>query len=100
MAFEILEKVFIIVITALVTSSLSYVTIVRSKIKALYSSQCSQLRIQILELSRQCLAKEYVTYEELDALNKAYQDYHALGGNGTITKIYEDVSDLPLKSSR
>lgn len=93
---SILETVITVVVTAVVTASITAFVTTKKKMKSLLKSQCSQLRIQILELADKCLEKNSITYEELDALTKAYNDYHALGGNGTITKVYEEVSSLHL----
>ena len=93
---SIVQNVITVIVTAVASSMITYVITLKKKIKSLMTSQCSQLRIQILDLSTKCLARGDVTYEELDALTKAYQDYHNLGGNGTITKIYNEVCGLHL----
>ncbi len=96
----ILNIIVTVIITTLTSSSLTYALVIKSKIKALFSSQCSQLRIQILEMSRRCMKKGEITYEELDALTKAYENYHLLGGNGTIDKVFHDVRELPLNNNK
>lgn len=97
-----LKDIVRIVVTSVINigigSLVTYLICVLKVFKTIKSSQCSQLRMQILDLSHKCTAKEYITYEELDALTHAYEDYHQLGGNGTITKIYEEVSSLPLRN--
>ena len=99
-AHSVINIIITVVLTTITSSSITYALAIRGKIKALFSSQCSQLRIQILDLSRRCMAKEEITYEELDALTKAYENYHLLGVNGTIDKIYHDVKELPLKTNK
>lgn len=93
---SIVQTVVTVLVTAVTSSVITYVITLKKKVKSLMTSQCSQLRIQILDLSTKCLTRGDVTYEELDALTKAYQDYHNLGGNGTITKIYNEVCTLHL----
>lgn len=96
---HVIETVVTVVVSVVASSLITYVVTLKKKVKSLLTSQCSQLRIQILDLSKKCLDRGDVTYEELDALTKAYQDYHNLGGNGTITKIYNEVCSLHLKTS-
>ena len=51
-------------------------------------------------LFRNCetyLLKGEITVSELNNLTKLYESYHALGGNGTGTAIYERCKSLPLK---
>lgn len=38
--------------------------------------------------------------EELEDLGEIYKGYHDLGGNGTITEIYERCLDLPIVKER
>ena len=97
---SIIQTVITVVVTAVASSVITYVVTLKKKIKSLMTSQCSQLRIQILDLSTKCLTRGDVTYEELDALTKAYRDYHNLGGNGTITKIYNEVCSLHLNPKK
>lgn len=34
---------------------------------------------------------------DFETMTKLYNAYHALGGNGTITAVYEKIKELPLK---
>ena len=38
-----------------------------------------------------------VSTQELETTNKLYDAYHALGGNGTITRVFERIKELPIK---
>ena len=38
-----------------------------------------------------------ITAPELETINKLYNAYHALGGNGTITAVFEKIIHLPIK---
>jgi hypothetical protein len=33
----------------------------------------------------------------LEAAEKMYTEYHNLGGNGTVTKLMEDLRELPVR---
>lgn len=99
MLHSVLETIITILVSSIVTGAITYTVTTKKKMKSLLKSQCSQLRIQILDLADNCLEKKCITYEELDALTKAYNDYHTLGGNGTITKVYKEVSSLRLDTN-
>ncbi len=57
----------------------------------------------ILTLLRSSLIRNYNDYKErgyipvyaMENVEQLYQAYHALGGNGTITKLYEELKALP-----
>lgn len=96
----IINTIITVIITAVVTSCITYAVTLGRKVKALYRSQCSQLRIQIVTLGKSCTHKKFATVEEKDAIDKAYADYHTLGGNGTITSLYNEVMKLPLEENK
>lgn len=37
-----------------------------------------------------------VSIQDLETMSKLYNAYHNLGGNGTITAVYEKISQLPI----
>lgn len=43
------------------------------------------------------MQKGYVTFEELENVNEVYDAYHNLKGNGTGTKMIEEIRKLPIK---
>lgn len=52
-------------------------------------------------LFRNCeayISKGEISVNELDNLESLYSSYHALGGNGTGTALYERCKNLDLKS--
>lgn len=38
-----------------------------------------------------------ITLHGLESTEKMYTEYHNLGGNGTVTKLMEDMRELPVK---
>lgn len=42
-----------------------------------------------------CERKGYASVEDLENLDYLYQPYHALGGNGTGTELFERVKKMP-----
>lgn len=45
-----------------------------------------------------CIKKEEITVSELDNLEGLYNSYHALGGNGTGTELFERCKKLNIKT--
>lgn len=57
------------------------------------------LKYRLLNLCQQCHKKGYISsIEELENINDIYQAYVELNGNGTASKVYNDVIKLPIKS--
>ena len=54
------------------------------------------LRIQILELYERAKQEEKISVSRKDAIDSAYNSYHALGGNGTITRVHEEIMQMPI----
>lgn len=53
------------------------------------------LRNEIIEAHDKYTERGFCPIYKKDALQKSYEAYHALGGNGVITKLYEDIMKLP-----
>ena len=56
---------------------------------------CSLLRSEIIKHHEKYMEKEWIAVYALDNINKMYDAYHSLGGNGTVTKLVEDIRLLP-----
>lgn len=53
------------------------------------------LRIQILDNYDKCVADgRVISVSRKDALDSAYNSYHALGGNGTITQAHKEIMEM------
>jgi hypothetical protein len=50
---------------------------------------------RIFTLGRECEDKEYATLEEKRNMEYLYKPYHALGGNGPGTALYEKILNMP-----
>ena len=55
------------------------------------------LRAELLEIHAKHLPSGHVPLPVMDEVERIYQAYHSLGGNGTGTKIYEELKALPTK---
>jgi hypothetical protein len=62
-------------------------------------------RASLLALTRDRILQGYRYYrshgcigtQDLETMTKLYMAYHDLGGNGTITAVYEKIKALPIK---
>ena len=53
------------------------------------------LRAEIIRSHEKYMDKKYCPVYAREALNRIYESYHALGGNGTMTELYNQVMALP-----
>jgi hypothetical protein len=53
------------------------------------------LRNEIIQSYNHYMDKEYCPIYAKENIEKMYEQYHALGGNGTITKLHDELLDLP-----
>lgn len=56
------------------------------------------LRNDIINVYNKCVSREpkpYTRLYEVTNVEAMYIQYHALGGNGTITNLYEDLLKMP-----
>lgn len=54
------------------------------------------LRMQILDTYERCKVSGTITVSRKDAIDSAYNSYHALGGNGTITQVHNELMGMPI----
>lgn len=55
------------------------------------------LRERIIEICDRCLERDFVRIHSLESLGDLFEQYKALGGNGTAAKLIEDVKKLQVK---
>ena len=48
----------------------------------------------------EALVRGWTTVEELRELAALYSSYHALGGNGAVSELYEHFTELPVRTNR
>lgn len=56
------------------------------------------LRIQILDTYDRCKQAGVISVARKDAINSAYESYHALGGNGTITQVHNEIMAMAIQN--
>ena len=54
------------------------------------------LRMQILDTYDRCKAAGSISVSRKDAIDSAYNSYHALGGNGTITQVHNELMAMTI----
>ena len=55
------------------------------------------LKGELKKVYIELVKKGFVTFEELESANEIYEAYHNLKGNGTGTKMIEEIRKLPIK---
>ncbi len=55
----------------------------------------SLLRRQLIEDCEDAIQQGFCPVTMKDTITDMYQSYHALGGNGTVSGLYEEVQKLP-----
>lgn len=55
------------------------------------------LRVQLIEYHDKYMAQGNIPSYAYDNFIEMYEAYHSLGGNGMITKMYEEIRELHLK---
>ena len=63
--------------------------------KAIEEGLQSLLRAEIIRANDKYMGQGFCPVYAKEALKRAYQAYHTLGGNDVATKLYEDVMKLP-----
>lgn len=56
------------------------------------------LRVQLIEYHDKYMREGEIPSHAYDNFSEMYKAYHALGGNGMITKMYEEIQHLHLKN--
>ena len=55
------------------------------------------LRDRLVQAYYHYYERGWITLHGLEAVEKMYTEYHNLGGNGTVTKLMEDLRELPVR---
>ena len=84
-------------IGAIFVSAVNYVKLKNSSYKLIKDGVIAILHNKIYTLGKQYIAQEYISVEALDDFEHLYNAYHALGGNGMVTKMKQEIEELHLK---
>ena len=76
--------------------------VLASRLKKLRADDVAQrdglqalLRDGIITRYDKYMARGYILVRELENVEAMYNAYHALGGNGTLTRLMEELKELP-----
>lgn len=56
------------------------------------------LRVQLIEYHKEWMERGYITKHGIENFLEMYKAYHSLGGNGMVTRLLEEVEELPIKN--
>lgn len=68
----------------------------RKRNEAIENGLRDMLRLTILDNYEKFKQAGVISVSRKDAIDSAYNSYHALGGNGTITKVHAEIMDMPI----
>lgn len=71
---------------------------IRQKLDLVCDAQLCTTRQSLIHLCEKFINRGEIPIYQLDCINKMYQAYHNLGGNGTITELVEAVRELPIQN--
>ena len=96
---EYIPQIVVTVCTSALTAVLASVwrkqKTILSRYQAVNDGMKCLLRLEIIRDCTHYLAKGYVPVFAMENILDSYGAYHALGGNGTITKMVEELKKLP-----
>ena len=69
------------------------------KNKAIEEGLQALLRDGVITHYDKYMQRGYILVRELENMQSMYNAYHALGGNGTITRLIEELQELPHSKS-
>ena len=93
------NTIITVVVSAVVSGAITGVTVyfkgIKKRTTALEEGMLSLLRTEIIRQNDKYSDRGFCPIYAKDALQKEYDAYHQLGGNGTITKIFNNTMALP-----
>ena len=70
---------------------------IMSQEKAVNVALCALCHDRILEGYKTYKKRGGISPTEFDTITNLYEAYHALGGNGATTAVYQKIRELPIK---
>lgn len=61
------------------------------------SALLALLRSELLRTHHQAIRDGYASTVEKEVMERTYQSYHSLGGNGTATNLHDEMMSLPTR---
>ena len=99
---NILLQTYLIALPIILTSVLGYVVwLLKEQKKARDANSKGTmllLRVQLIEYHDKYVALGEIPSYAYDNFDEMYKAYHALGGNGMVTKMYDEIKSLHLQT--
>ena len=99
---NILLQTYLIALPIILTSVLGYVVWLLKEQKtdrdANSKGTMLLLRVQLIEYHDKYVALGEIPSYAYDNFDEMYKAYHALGGNGMVTKMYDEIKALHLQT--
>jgi len=89
---EFIIKYYVEILLAM---SVTVITAVALAVYSLFNGVRALLRNEIIASYNHYMTKEYIPIYAMENVSEMYHAYHCLGGNGTITKLVEEIKRLP-----
>ena len=67
------------------------------KQRAVEMGVCALLRDRLVTAYYKYTDRGYISLHGLEVVKSMYEEYHNLGGNGTVTKLVHDMCALPVR---
>lgn len=107
---KVITTVASVIASALVGALISYIVTKRSDKKkkilelekrqgAVEEGTKALLRAEIIRSYDKYMDRGWIPLYAREALDKAYEAYKGLGGNGAMSHLYEDMAELPNKGA-
>lgn len=101
MTVSIITSIIVWAITGALGALTTYLGMRYKKVtrenNALKNGVQSLLRNKIIEYHEKYTRQGYCPIYAKEAVRHNYEAYHELGGNGVITKLYEEIMELPVE---
>lgn len=101
MTVSIITSIIVWAITGVLGALTTYLGMRYKKLtrenNALKNGVQSLLRNKIIEYHEKYTRQGYCPIYAKEAVRHNYEAYHELGGNGVITKLYEEIMELPVE---
>lgn len=98
---EFLMQTYMVALPIVLTSLMGYIVWLLQKQKkdrdANSKGTMLLLRVQLIEYHDKYTAQGEIPSYAYENFNEMYEAYHALGGNGMVTKMHEEIEELHLK---
>lgn len=94
---SVLTTLFIAILTAFFAYVKSKIGKIGKRLSAQDKATVAMLRMDLRQVARGFIKDGYTDYDSLEDWDDMYEQYHALGGNGTMETVRSKIHNLPIK---